>query len=160
MPELLLIPFDHGRRVPATLSIPTPSLHPRQSRGILCIRNSSAQRDPTSPGQSYEAHQKLGTLRLDTRNRGNSIRRVPMRQGTAGVGQQGGRTDPTAFLLEVYRSKGKDEGSIGAPFRSPFGLFTRSNCFFEGVLSLTLGRFTQLIALTGKSGAWRKTTID
>ncbi|KIJ50949.1 hypothetical protein M422DRAFT_44184 [Sphaerobolus stellatus SS14] len=52
------------------------------------------------------------------------------------VGQQGSGTDLGTFLLDVYEAKG------------------------ESVSDESRGRLTQLIALTGSGGSWRKTLID
>ncbi|KAH8100794.1 hypothetical protein BXZ70DRAFT_128082 [Cristinia sonorae] len=91
-------------------------------------------------GQPYEAHQKARTF---------AARYVKSSQFDTAIdvlfqsarellkaGQQGSGTDLTAFLLDVYESKG------------------------ETVNDESRGRLTQLIALTGPSGAWRKTSVD
>ncbi|KAJ3743953.1 hypothetical protein DFH05DRAFT_1134214 [Lentinula detonsa] len=52
------------------------------------------------------------------------------------TGQPGSGVDLAGFLLEVYDTKG------------------------EPVSQESRGRLTQLIALTGPAGAWRKTLID
>ncbi|KAH8118144.1 hypothetical protein DFH11DRAFT_1504154 [Phellopilus nigrolimitatus] len=91
-------------------------------------------------GHAYEAHQKARTF---------ASRYVKSAQYTTAIdvlfqsarellkaGQPGSGTDLASFLIDVYESKG------------------------EEVTDESRGRLTQLIALTGSAGAWRKTLID
>jgi len=93
-----------------------------------------------SSGQPYEAHQKARTF---------ASRYVKSQQYDTAIdvlfqsarellkaGQFGSGTDLAGFLLEAYESKG------------------------ETVNDESRGRLTQLIALTGPEGSWRKTVID
>ncbi|TCD64039.1 hypothetical protein EIP91_004588 [Steccherinum ochraceum] len=93
-----------------------------------------------SSGQAYEAHQKARTFasRYAKSNQFDTAIDVLFQSAREllKAGQQGSGTDLTAFLLDVYESKG------------------------EVVSDESRGRLTQLIALTGPSGAWRKTSCD
>lgn len=91
-------------------------------------------------GQPYEAHQKARTFASRYSKSGQYDTAIQVLFQSARellkVGQQGSGTDLTAFLLEVYENKG------------------------EEVNDESRGRITQLIALTGQGGGWRKTIID
>jgi len=91
-------------------------------------------------GQPYEAHQKARTFASRYSKSGQFDTAIQVLFQSARellkVGQQGSGTDLTTFLLEVYESKG------------------------EEINEESRGRLTQLIALTGQGGAWRKTIID
>ncbi|KAI0775263.1 hypothetical protein BD413DRAFT_603221 [Trametes elegans] len=91
-------------------------------------------------GQPYEAHQKARTFasRYNKSRQYDTAIDVLFQSAREllKAGQQGSGTDLTAFLLDVYESKG------------------------ETVNDESRGRLTQLIALTGPSGSWRKTVID
>ncbi|KAL6298392.1 hypothetical protein BKA93DRAFT_811305 [Sparassis latifolia] len=91
-------------------------------------------------GQPYEAHQKARTFASRYSKSGQYNTTIDVLFQSARellkVGQQGSGTDLASFLLEVYDSNG------------------------EEVNEESRGRLTQLIALTGSEGAWRKTTID
>jgi len=91
-------------------------------------------------GQAYEAHQKARTFasRYSKSSQYDTAIQVLFQSAREllKAGQQGSGTDLTSFLLEVYESKG------------------------EVVDVESRGRLTQLIALTGSSGSWRKTIID
>ncbi|KZT19664.1 hypothetical protein NEOLEDRAFT_1101916 [Neolentinus lepideus HHB14362 ss-1] len=93
-----------------------------------------------STGQAYEAHQKARTFASRyTKASQYDIAVEVLFQSARELlkaGQQGSGTDLAGFLLDVYETKG------------------------ETVNEESRGRLTQLIALTGSGGAWRKTTID
>ncbi|GJE85556.1 DUF410-domain-containing protein [Phanerochaete sordida] len=91
-------------------------------------------------GQPYEAHQKARTFASRYQKSAQYDTAIDVLFQSAREllksGQQGSGTDLTLFLLNVYDSKG------------------------EVVSDESRGRLTQLIALTGSSGSWRKTIID
>ncbi|KAI0749312.1 hypothetical protein C8Q80DRAFT_616449 [Daedaleopsis nitida] len=91
-------------------------------------------------GQPYEAHQKARTFASRYNKSAQHDTAIDVLFQSARellkAGQQGSGTDLTSFLLDVYESKG------------------------ETVNDESRGRLTQLIALTGPSGSWRKTVID
>ncbi|KAI0649170.1 hypothetical protein C8Q79DRAFT_495690 [Trametes meyenii] len=91
-------------------------------------------------GQPYEAHQKARTFASRYNKSGHYDTAIDVLFQSARellkVGQQGSGTDLTSFLLDVYETKG------------------------EPVNAESRGRLTQLIALTGPSGSWRKSIID
>ncbi|CDO74942.1 hypothetical protein BN946_scf184945.g14 [Trametes cinnabarina] len=91
-------------------------------------------------GQPYEAHQKARTFaaRYNKSKQYDTAIDVLFQSAREllKAGQQGSGTDLTSFLLDVYEAKG------------------------ETVNDESRGRLTQLIALTGPSGSWRKTIID
>ncbi|EGN99181.1 hypothetical protein SERLA73DRAFT_182055 [Serpula lacrymans var. lacrymans S7.3] len=91
-------------------------------------------------GQPYEAHQKARTFASRYSKSGQYDTAIDVLFQSARellkVGQQGSGTDLTSFLLDVYETKGED------------------------VNDESRGRLTQLIALAGSSGSWRKTIID
>ncbi|EPQ54035.1 hypothetical protein GLOTRDRAFT_62507 [Gloeophyllum trabeum ATCC 11539] len=91
-------------------------------------------------GQAYEAHQKARTFASRYNKAGQYDTAIDVLFQSARellkAGQQGSGTDLAGFLLDVYESKG------------------------EEVNDESRGRLTQLIALTGPGGSWRKTTID
>jgi len=91
-------------------------------------------------GQPYEAHQKARTFASRYSKSGQYDTAIQVLFQSAKellkVGQQGSGTDLTTFLLDVYESKG------------------------EEINEESRGRITQLIALTGRGGGWRKTIID
>jgi hypothetical protein len=91
----------------------------------------------TSP---YEAHQKARTFASRYAKAGQYDTAIEVLFQSAREllknGQPGSGTDLAAFLLDVYDQKG------------------------EEVSDESRGRITQLIALTGPEGAWRKTLID
>ncbi|KAL4248705.1 GET4 family protein [Abortiporus biennis] len=91
-------------------------------------------------GQPYEAHQKARTFaaRYNKSKQYDTAIDVLFQSAREllKAGQQGSGTDLAGFLLDVYDSKG------------------------ETINDESRGRLTQLIALTGPSGSWRKTIID
>ncbi|OBZ72576.1 Golgi to ER traffic protein 4 [Grifola frondosa] len=91
-------------------------------------------------GQPYEAHQKARTFASRYVKSGHFDTAIDVLFQSARellkAGQQGSGTDLAGFLIDVYDSKG------------------------EEVNEESRGRLTQLIALTGPSGSWRKTIID
>ncbi|KZT73173.1 hypothetical protein DAEQUDRAFT_722299 [Daedalea quercina L-15889] len=91
-------------------------------------------------GQAYEAHQKARTFASRYNKSGQYDTAIDVLFQSAREllksGQQGSGTDLASFMLDVYESKG------------------------ETLNDESRGRVTQLIALTGSGGAWRKTTID
>ncbi|KAI0076183.1 DUF410-domain-containing protein [Panus rudis PR-1116 ss-1] len=93
-----------------------------------------------SSGQPYEAHQKARTFAARYAKSHQYDTAIDVLFQSARellkAGQQGSGTDLASFLLDVYESKG------------------------ESVNDESRGRLTQLIALTGSSGSWRKTLID
>jgi hypothetical protein len=122
-------------------------------------------------GHAYEAHQKARTFasRYSKSSQYDTAIQVLFQSAKEllKAGQQGSGTDLTLFLLEVYESKGQvvDDESRGL-----FSFESRLKSLNHGVLFLyifgfgycdvLLERLTQLIALTGSSGTWRKTIID
>ncbi|TFK45376.1 hypothetical protein OE88DRAFT_1715404 [Heliocybe sulcata] len=91
-------------------------------------------------GQAYEAHQKARTFasRYAKASQYSTAIAVLFQSARAllTAGQQGSGTDLAGFLIDVYEQK---QETVGEESR---------------------GRLTQLIALTGPGGSWRKTTID
>jgi len=91
-------------------------------------------------GQAYEAHQKARTFASRYNKSGQYDTAIDVLFQSARellkAGQQGSGTDLASFMLDVYESKGED------------------------VNDESRGRITQLIALAGSSGTWRKTIID
>ncbi|KAG6864867.1 hypothetical protein C0991_006721 [Blastosporella zonata] len=88
----------------------------------------------------YEAHQKARTFASRYTKSGQYDTAIDVLFQSARellkTGQAGSGVDLAGFLLEVYDTKG------------------------ETVSEESRGRLTQLIALTGSAGAWRKTLID
>ncbi|EIN03959.1 hypothetical protein PUNSTDRAFT_108788 [Punctularia strigosozonata HHB-11173 SS5] len=91
-------------------------------------------------GQPYEAHQKARTFASRYQKSRQFDTAIDVLFQSARellkAGQPGSGTDLASFLLEVYENKG------------------------ETVTEESRGRLTQLIALTGSNGSWRKTLID
>ncbi|KAH7884780.1 hypothetical protein F5I97DRAFT_1892062 [Phlebopus sp. FC_14] len=91
-------------------------------------------------GQPYEAHQKARTFASRYSKSGQYDTAIDVLFQSARellkAGHQGSGTDLALFMIDVYESKG------------------------ENVNDESRGRLTQLIALTGRSGTWRKTIID
>lgn len=91
-------------------------------------------------GQPYEAHQKARTFASRYVKSGQYDTAIDVLFQSARellkAGQQGSGTDLASFLIDVYENKD------------------------ESVNDESRGRLTQLIALTGSSGAWRKTVTD
>lgn len=90
--------------------------------------------------QPYEAHQKARTFASRYAKSGQYDTAIDVLFQSARellkTGQQGSGTDLACYLIDVYESKG------------------------ESVNDDSRGKLTQLIALTGSSGTWRKTIID
>ena len=116
-------------------------------------------------GQPYEAHQKARTFASRYSKSGQYDTAIQVLFQSARellkVGQQGSGTDLTTFLLEVYENKGEEvnDESRGAAVLS-LPAYPGNRPPFYIAYDSTLGRITQLIALTGQSGGWRKTIID
>jgi hypothetical protein len=116
-------------------------------------------------GQPYEAHQKARTFASRYSKSGQFDTAIQVLFQSARellkVGQQGSGTDLTTFLLDVYESKGEvvNEESRGM-ILSPFIRRVIEWVFWKRGFVFNLGRLTQLIALTGQGGGWRKTIID
>ncbi|KAL0578087.1 hypothetical protein V5O48_003905 [Marasmius crinis-equi] len=95
---------------------------------------------PQIQGSPYEAHQKARTFasRYVKSNQFDTAIDVLFQSAREllKTGQAGSGVDLGSFLLDVYESKG------------------------EEVNDESRGRLTQLIALTGSSGSWRKSLID
>jgi len=95
---------------------------------------------PQIPIAPYEAHQKARTFaaRYVKSNQYDTAIDVLFQSARELFknGQPGSGSDLTGFLLDVYETKG------------------------ETVNEKSRGRLTQLIALAGPSGGWRKTVID
>jgi golgi to ER traffic protein 4 len=108
-------------------------------------------------GQAYEAHQKARTFasRYMKANAYDTAIQVLFQSARELLknGHAGSGTDLGAFLIEVYYAK---EQEVDNTSRG------RSSYLFENleVYSHWVGILTQLIALTGSQGAWRKTLID
>ena len=117
-------------------------------------------------GHAYEAHQKARTF---------ATRYVKSSQYDTAIdvlfqsarellkaGQAGSGTDLGSFLIDVYESKGEtvNEESRG---ECPIYMYLIYVNVCRRVIPsyrYGVGRLTQLIALTGSSGTWRKTLID
>lgn len=113
---------------------------------------------PQIPTAPYEAHQKARTFaaRYVKSNQYDTAIDVLFQSARELFknGQPGSGSDLTGFLLDVYETKGEtvNEESKGEFFKlSPN---TIVDCIWDA------GRLTQLIALAGPSGGWRKTIID
>ncbi|KAI0926188.1 hypothetical protein AcW1_008420 [Taiwanofungus camphoratus] len=91
-------------------------------------------------GQAYEAHQKARTFASRYQKSDQFDTAIDVLFQSAKellkAGQPGSGTDLARFMLDVYENKGQE------------------------VNEESRGRLTQLIALTGSSGSWRKMTID
>ena len=107
-------------------------------------------------GQPYEAHQKARTFASRYQKSGQYDTAIDVLFQSARellkAGQQGSGTDLASFLLEVYESKGE---GVNDESRGTF-----DHHLVRDQAEISLGRLTQLIALTGPSGSWRKTVID
>jgi len=68
------------------------------------------------------------------------------------AGQPGSGTDLTGFLLEVYDAA---DVKVDAESRGPLRFSLAPSFAYTRI-----GRITQLIALVGPNGGWRKTMID
>ena len=106
--------------------------------------------------QPYEAHQKTRTF---------ASRYVKAQQYPTAIdvlfqsarellkiGQLGSGTDLTVFLIEVYETAEIDVGEESRGQSTPQSFLPYSD--------IRSGRVTQLIALVGSEGSWRKTMID
>ncbi|KAJ7503543.1 hypothetical protein B0H11DRAFT_1986015 [Mycena galericulata] len=95
---------------------------------------------PLIASAPYEAHQKARTFASRYTKSAQYDTAIDVLFQSARelfkAGQTGSGVDLTGFLLEVYEAKG------------------------ETVSDESRGRLTQLIALSGSEGAWRKTIID
>ncbi|KAH6909235.1 cytoplasmic protein [Coprinopsis sp. MPI-PUGE-AT-0042] len=95
---------------------------------------------PQIPVAPYEAHQKARTFASRYVKSGQFDTAIDVLFQSARellkTGQPGSGVDLASFMLEVYDTKG------------------------EKVTAESRGRVTQLIALTGPEGSWRKTLID
>ena len=119
-------------------------------------------------GQPYEAHQKARTFAARYQKSGQYDTAIDVLFQSAREllksGQQGSGTDLTLFLLDVYDTKGEAVADESRGEREPLvplhGRSGRRSRGLTSVLPCSLGRLTQLIALTGSSGSWRKTIID
>lgn len=106
----------------------------------------------------YEAHQKARTFASRYTKSGQYDTAIDVLFQSAREllksGQVGSGVDLAGFLLDVYDTKGEEvtEESRGLP--------STSGVFFLLSIGLGLGRLTQLLALTGSDGSWRKTLID
>jgi hypothetical protein len=121
-------------------------------------------------GQPYEAHQKARTFASRYSKSGQYDVAIDVLFESARellkVGQCGSGVDLAGFMLDVYESKGEvvcDE-SRGL-WNFILYLLDFLLAFFWWInanlgLYFGVGRLTQLIALTGPSGSWRKTIID
>ncbi|KAF8552034.1 hypothetical protein OG21DRAFT_1466283 [Imleria badia] len=111
-----------------------PAGEPSSSRALNAIL------PLVSSGQPYEAHQKARTFASRYSKSGQYDTAIDVLFQSAREllksGQQGSGTDLALFMLDVYENKG------------------------ESVSDESRGKVTQLIALTGSSGSWRKTIIE
>ena len=117
-------------------------------------------------GHAYEAHQKARTF---------ATRYVKSSQYDTAIdvlfqsarellkaGQAGSGTDLGSFLIDVYESKGEtvNEESRGECPIYICLIYVNVRRRVTPSYRYGAGRLTQLIALTGSSGTWRKTLID
>jgi hypothetical protein len=104
----------------------------------------------------YEAHQKARTFasRYVKSNQYDTAIDVLFQSARElfKTGQPGSGSDLTSFLLEVYETKGETLSEESRGESRGITHCTRH--------SVHAGRLTQLIALAGPSGGWRKTMID
>jgi hypothetical protein len=116
--------------------------------------------------QAYEAHQKARTFASRYVKSGQNDTAIDVLFQTARellkVGQTGSGVDLAGFLLDVYETKGEGVGEESRsrwtfPKKIPLAQLIDWASF---LFPLVTGRLTQLIALTGPSGTWRKTLID
>lgn len=116
-------------------------------------------------GQPYEAHQKARTFASRYQKSGQYDTAIDVLFQSARellkTGQQGSGTDLTLFLLDVYDTKG-EEVTDESRGKEPVVVPPRRcrSMRLTSVLPYFPGRLTQLIALTGSSGSWRKSIID
>jgi hypothetical protein len=114
---------------------------------------------PQIPKSPYEAHQKARTFASRYVKSGQYDTAIDVLFQSARDlfknNQPGSGVDLAGFMLDVYDTKGE---SVTAE--------SRGTLLFRWMLSVLVltygwsGRLTQLIALTGSEGGWRKTLID
>ena len=113
---------------------------------------------PQIPKAPYEAHQKARTFasRYVKSNQYDTAIDVLFQSARELFmnGQPGSGSDLTGFLLDVYETKGETVND-----ESRGGHSKPSANMIVDFMSDT-GRLTQLIALAGPTGGWRKTIID
>ena len=113
---------------------------------------------PQIPTAPYEAHQKARTFaaRYVKSNQYDTAIDVLFQSARELYtnGQPGSGSDLTGFLLDVYETKGE---TVNEETRGGFSKLSPNMIvdFMSGT-----GRLTQLIALAGPAGGWRKTIID
>ena len=111
-----------------------------------------------SAGQPYEAHQKARTFATRyTKSGAHAIAIDVLFQSARALlkaGQAGSGTDLALFLLDSYDRTSEPVSDVSR------GTFVTSQLTSRIITSLYSGRVTQLIALVGPSGAWRRSIID
>ncbi len=109
-------------------------------------------------GQPYEAHQKARTFAARyTKSGAHAITIDVLFQSARELlkaGNPGSGTDLTLLLLESYERTSEPVSDVSR------GVYIVTVREMQGLSDFCPGRITQLIALVGPSGAWRKSIID
>jgi golgi to ER traffic protein 4 len=144
----------HGQHLPDsdnnTVLIMPPSSSTRALNAIL----------PQIASAPYEAHQKARTFASRYNKSGQYDTAIDVLFQSARellkTGQAGSGVDLAGFMLDVYDTKGEQvsEDSRGVPLLGCRATIAVADAAFH------IGRVTQLIAMVGPSGSWRKTLID
>lgn len=117
-----------------------------------------------STGQAYEAHQKARTfgsryLKAHAYDTAITVLFTSARE-LLKAGHAGSGSDLALFLIDVYLAK---EQPVDAPTRGALlssAASPRSGLMIWALSNIFEDNVTQLIALTGPAGVWRKTVID
>jgi hypothetical protein len=111
-----------------------------------------------SAGQPYEAHQKARTfVTRYTKSGAHPVAIDVLFQSARELlkaGHAGSGTDLTLLLLDSYDRANESVGDVSR------GMFISSQFVSSSITPICPGRVTQLIALVGPSGAWRKSIVD
>jgi len=111
-----------------------------------------------SAGQPYEAHQKARTFATRyTKSGAHAVAIDVLFQSARELlkaGHAGSGTDLSILLLDSYDRTSEPVTDVSR------GTIITSQPASKAVASLCSGRVTQLIALVGSSGAWRRSIVD
>ncbi|CCO34308.1 hypothetical protein BN14_08405 [Rhizoctonia solani AG-1 IB] len=125
---------------------------PSSARALQAILPQIAENKP------YEAHQKARTFVARYVKSGQHDVAIDVLFQSARellkAGHVGSGVDLGSFLVDVYDTANVE---VGSESRGELRAMAR---YTYGLINWVKGRMTQLIALTGPEGAWRKTLID